>query len=320
MECINPLNAIQSEKGMKLKILGNNKKAFKSIKDLGKGRLVRMRCGKCKGCRMTTAQMWANRGYLESKEYKHNYFITLTYANENLTIRPVIDNKTGEINNRPVLVRRELTKFIDKLKKHQLRAGLGKIKYMGSGEYGDQTKRPHYHLVIFNLKLNELNEIHRNEYGDIYYTNKMISKKWGMGNVIISPANHTNMSYTAQYTLKKQKIDGEPIEQDGVKEFTIKTPGLARDYYERNKNKIWENDNIPIVSKKKVVLINPPRYFDKLLQAENIELYEKIKYKREQTSKELISNRFKDVAEWKHLEIEERLQIQYFKGLTRTKI
>ena len=38
-------------------------------------------CGRCIGCRLDHASMWATRITMEAKGWKHNCFITLTYNN-----------------------------------------------------------------------------------------------------------------------------------------------------------------------------------------------------------------------------------------------
>ena len=61
-------------------------------------------------------------------------FVTLTYNDENLPK----DN---------TLVKEDLQKFWKDLR---YRIFPEKIRYFASGEYGDETQRPHYHAVIFN--------------------------------------------------------------------------------------------------------------------------------------------------------------------------
>jgi len=47
------------------------------------------------------------------------------------------------------LIKRDVQLFIKRLRKEQDSRGSSKIKYYLVGEYGDLTKRPHYHAAIF---------------------------------------------------------------------------------------------------------------------------------------------------------------------------
>lgn len=66
-----------------------NSKNIKSVKMIP--------CGQCISCRLNKSRDWANRVMLEASEFKHNYFITLTYSDEYLPIKRVYNNETGEI-------------------------------------------------------------------------------------------------------------------------------------------------------------------------------------------------------------------------------
>ena len=45
---------------------------------------VQVPCGQCLECRIQSARTWADRCVLEAKNYKDNYFVTLTYEKSNL--------------------------------------------------------------------------------------------------------------------------------------------------------------------------------------------------------------------------------------------
>lgn len=102
------------------------------------------RCGQCMACRIRRRDEWVTRILLESavSEAGSTWFVTLTYANPPRTR-----------NGLATLWKPELQRFLKRLRKIGPKDPTGKstIRYFGCGEYGDETWRPHYHLVIFGL-------------------------------------------------------------------------------------------------------------------------------------------------------------------------
>ena len=63
-------------------------------------------------------------------------------------------------------------------------------------------------------------------------------------------------------------------------------PGIGENYYKKNKEEIYKNDQIIIRNKKGVHTCKPPKYFDKLLEKDDPKLYEQIKEKRRKQQKD----------------------------------
>lgn len=120
---------------------------------------VEVPCGKCLECRIQYARVWADRCVLEAKKYKYNYFVTLTYDDHFLPDRNSLDPK-------------DLQLFIKRLRKHYSKKYPGiKIRFLASGEYGDISWRPHYHIILFNCPIDDLSYIfERKEVVDIDLT------------------------------------------------------------------------------------------------------------------------------------------------------
>ena len=95
---------------------------------------VQVPCGLCLECRIQHARQWADRCVLEAKNYKDNYFVTLTYDDDFLP-------------NHNSLEPRDLQLFLKRLRKTFPHT---KIRFLASGEYGDSSFRPHYHLILLN--------------------------------------------------------------------------------------------------------------------------------------------------------------------------
>ena len=165
---------------------------------------INVPCGNCVQCKLDYTKKWAVRCMLESTLHQQNYFITLTYDDEHVPINS-IGNQT--------LVRADLQKFLKRLRKHF--KGV-KIKYFGSGEYGDTSLRPHYHLILFNLPLNDLDSfipyddngitryIQKKSFnGEPLYYSKIIRDLWPFGNHLIGSVSFASCSYVARYCMKK---------------------------------------------------------------------------------------------------------------------
>lgn len=163
------------------------------------GRLLSLPCRHCVGCRLDKSREWANRCLMELSYHDTGWFVTLTYDDEHLPRNPALDHDTGEILSfHASLVKSDLQKFIKRLRKNGQ-----EIRYYAAGEYGTQTYRPHYHLIMFGLKLDDLESHGRNVQGDAYFTSQYISKYWPYGFNIVAPITWQTCAYTARYVMKK---------------------------------------------------------------------------------------------------------------------
>lgn len=246
-------------------------------------------CGQCIGCRLEYSRQWANRITLEAKKYKPNecWFLTLTYDDEHVPIGQAVNQKTGEVKQSLTLNKEDLTLFMKRLRYYyQYHYNHDGIRFYAAGEYGDTTKRPHYHICIFNMPIHtELIRVKENELGQRIWTNKEIEKLWGKGFIAIAHQSWETAAYTARYMLKKQKgQDSEWYYKSLgiIPEFTqmSRKPGIAREYYDENSRKIYENDEIILRKGEKTYQIKPPRYYDKLYDIDNHDMMEEIKLNR----------------------------------------
>lgn len=184
-------------------------------------------CGKCVPCRGIKAGSWTIRLLEHIKCTNVNKFITLTLNDEHLTYG----------SNSPVLLKRDLQLFFKKLRKYFS----SKLTYYAVGEYGERYKRPHYHVILFNL----------NEKDD-YYIYNAISESWKdekgyKGFIHIGDVNEASIRYVAGYLEKG--ILGEKIEEKIVREFSLMSKNLGinyiknnKNYHEKNKSFIYRNN------------------------------------------------------------------------------
>lgn len=248
-------------------------------------------CRKCIGCKLDYSRDWANRGYLESKKYKNNYFITLTYDDDHLPMDEEITTSQGVTytktddwkgNLRP----EHLKKFIHNIRQYYYRKnGKTGIKYIACGEYGSKNERPHYHIIFFDCPF-ETEEMYNARLIDqeYYWQNKIIEKYWERGLSNVSVANWNTIAYVCRYITKKlygNNAEDTRAQKGQIAEFIRVSKGIGKEYWEENKEKILETDSITIRNNKGVHTTKPPRYFNRLLKKENPEIYETIKVKRE---------------------------------------
>lgn len=242
-------------------------------------------CSKCIGCRLDYSREWANRCMIESMKYKHNEFITLTYDPEHLPTKEVVD-EDGIVKEKGTLVPVDLTKFMKDLRRYyQYHFNHEGIRFYACGEYGSKNERPHYHLIVFNLPVPDKKFGFTNKKGSINYHSDIIQKIWNKGLTSLCPVTWETCAYTARYMMKKQKgkDNVEELKERGyIQEFVrmSRDGGIGRDYYEQNKDKIYENDEIFIKKGFNTEKIRPSRFYDKLFDIDNPERMAEIKEQR----------------------------------------
>lgn len=283
-------------------------------------------CGKCIGCRLDYSREWANRIVLESKMYDQDesWFLTLTYNTENLPIKSVVDKNTGKIINGETLYKKDLQDFMKRLRKHYEPM---KIRFYGAGEYGNKYSRPHYHICIFGLKIrpDKLKFHSITEEKNILYECEEIESIWGKGFITIGKLTWDSAAYTARYVMKKQmgpEADAYYASMAKDPEFVVMSlrPGIGYPYYEANKDKIYENDEIPVPKKGGAKKIKPPKYFDQKFKEENPERFGEISRARTREAKIAAHTKYKNnpLEPQTQREIDERAKTEQAAALKRT--
>lgn len=130
-------------------------------------------CGKCLACLSNKRVDWAFRLQQEWKHSKTAFFVTLTYDRKHL----------AEANYE--LQKRDLQLYLKKLRK---KSPTARIRYYAVGEYGTETLRPHYHLILFNS----------NEHD--------IRKSWDGGLVHIGQVSEASIAYCLKYIVQPDAL------------------------------------------------------------------------------------------------------------------
>lgn len=100
---------------------------------------IQVPCGKCDLCRDKRAREWSFRAICENATSTNvPLFLTLTYNNEHLP-------KCG-------IFKEEIQLFMKRMRIRLDRLGVShNIRYVAVGEYGSRSKRPHYHMILWNF-------------------------------------------------------------------------------------------------------------------------------------------------------------------------
>lgn len=260
-------------------------------------------CGQCIDCRLENSRQWAIRCMQESSYYKDNYFLTMTYTNDDLPVAYFTDSRDGSVFSMHTLVKSHVQKFFKDLRRYwKYHYNFDGIRFFGSGEYSPLKERPHYHFVCFNIPIPDLVYYGLSKSGLPLWFSPVIDKIWGRGMVFIGKVNYESCAYTAKYCVKKvtgkKKKERDEIlkrltDESGkilkdfasrVDEFTLmsRRPGIANKYYKNNNLKIYKNDEMFIPQDGKALKVRPVRYYDKLFDNDYPEEFEKIKQKRKE--------------------------------------
>lgn len=269
MACFHPLKAFANPRGGK---------PFFSRPAGHSGRVLDLACGRCIGCRIDRASEWSARIVHECLFWEDNWFLTLTFDDEHYPANASID-------------RRDVQLFFMRLRGMACRAGLlegAHVRYFYNGEYGESTHRAHYHSIVFGLRLTDLKKWKKNERGEQMWTSDFLSEVWGNGRVVVGAVTRASAAYVAGYCLRDTKakhspygfVDpetGELVERVAPFVGMSRRPGIGRDYFEKYGGQLVAGDFVVIEGRK----LPTPRYYRRLLEKQNPELFESLKAIRE---------------------------------------
>lgn len=186
-------------------------------------RFITVPCGKCHDCLSKRRREWSFRLEQELKVSTSALFLTLTYNDENIPL-----TREGECTLKKVDVqlffkrlRANLTRGYSSIttdgKVSKIASNSSQIRYYAVGEYGSNTERPHYHIILFNLPPDY----------------EVITKSWTLGNVFYGDVETASISYVAKYVMKTK--DDFQTREPPFALMSRKT-GLGTCYLEKNKS------------------------------------------------------------------------------------
>lgn len=150
-------------------------------------------CGKCAYCLVNKRSQWMFRVAQEMRTQMHKgYFLTLTYDEKH-----VARTASGRLSLRF----RDVQIYLKRLRKEKYY-----VKYICVGEYGGQTKRPHYHIILWTDCPPE-----------------KLQAQWYNGHIQFGVLTMASAMYTLKYIIQpKQK------QEDEVDCFGRNVPGVER--------------------------------------------------------------------------------------------
>ena len=163
-------------------------------------------CGQCMPCRINRRRVWQSRIVLESLCHERSCFVTLTYNEEHFpdggSVRP-----------------RDVQLWVKRFRK---RVSPQRVRFFLVGEYGSDTWRPHYHVMLFGVGMECL---------------PLVEETWrdrekaSIGFVHVGECNKDTAGYIAGYTTKKLTRLADPALGGRAPEFARMSsrPGIGAD-------------------------------------------------------------------------------------------
>lgn len=192
----------------------------------------------------------------EAKLNDRNCFITLTYDDDHLP-----DGRTLHYPD-----------FQDFMKR--LRKRVGKLRFYMCGEYGETTKRPHYHACLFGYDFSD--KLYFKRIGDFpLYTSSTLAELWPKGTHLIGSVTFESAAYVARYCM--EKITGDLAKKhyefvdtttgevfDRAPEFNkgSNRPGIGAPWLERFMSDVYPHGSVVTNGR----LAKTPRYYDKIFK------------------------------------------------------
>lgn len=180
-------------------------------------------------------------------------FVTLTYNDDSLP-----DNSS--------LRKRDLQLFFKRLRKAVLPA---RIRYFACGEYGDDSHRPHYHILLFGHGLSAADKL-------------VVMKSWpycdwnvpAIAQRAFGVVEHDSIQYVAKYIDKQ--LTGELAEQEYFLQnrepvFRLMSQGLGRQYVADHAQQLSDDLCVRMCG----VKLSLPRYYVRKLDIDSSILTEK---------------------------------------------
>lgn len=216
------------------------------------GAVLKLPCGRCIGCRLEKSRQWAVRLMHENKMHDVSCFLTLTYDDDNMPLG-------GSLS------KRDLQLFMKRLRK---KYSDRRIRFYACGEYGDQSQRPHYHLLLFNHWFEDAKLIRKGEHA--LYESKDCKELWPYGLNAFGEVNWQRCQYVARYILKK--LNG-PLAEDNLtcitqygevivrqSQFTVmsRRPGIGAKWFDQYHDEVYAYDSVISNGHE----AKPPRFYD----------------------------------------------------------
>lgn len=187
-------------------------------------------CGKCLACRINKRREWTLRLCHEEVFSETAYFITLTYDEDHVPMS--VDKETGSVCM--AVKKEDIQLFMKRLRKA---CSDKQIRFFLNSEYGQQTQRPHYHALVFNIPEDKIFQDSRiiKRGRSTSFTSPWLASIWKNGNVEFGIASKERAGYCAKYFIDRKEID-----EDHVPNFSLmsRCPGIGYAYMKQIREKV----------------------------------------------------------------------------------
>lgn len=214
-------------------------------------------CGKCLDCRLIYAREWAVRCTHEAEMHSENSFITLTYNDENL--------------KSPKLDYRDWQNFMKKIRKLKNEP----IGVFVTGEYGEKTKRPHWHACIFGWLPGDGRHKYTNDRGDKVFESDLLSKTWGKGIAEYGSVTMESAGYCARYAAKKLAHGQDDLHEFHPISKKSSKQAIGKRWLEKFWPDVFNYGKLFIKKKDGVEAIAIPRYYERWFKEAHPEAWAK---------------------------------------------
>jgi len=251
-------------------------------------------CSKCIECRLENARQWAIRSVHEAQMYENNIFLTLTYNDENLPKK--LEKRDFQLFMKSLRKKifkdflnsygQENWKLLDKQEQKTLYNKI-KIGVHYVGEYGEKTKRPHWHAIIFNYAPDDKTYKYSTDSGDRVYKSESIDTLWNKGHTEFGSVTFESAGYVSRYSAKKL-VHGN----DGQHDFNP-VPGksshqaIGKKWLEKYYKDIFNYGQVILSNGQKCAI---PRYYEKWLAKNHPSEFQdyvlKIKHERQRNAEQ----------------------------------
>ncbi len=190
-------------------------------------RFLDVPCGKCYSCKRSRLNGWRLRLLYEFYRYPNSVFVTLTFDEYYL-------GRFSSNYNKAIRL------WLDRCRKR-----FGKqLRHFIIGEYGETTRRFHYHGILFNT-------------GKVDYDE--MRALWKYGHIFLGYCKLDTVHYVCKYLTKDAPPGSPPPPR------IIASQGIGELFVERYKNEPLKHDYKPYLTSQKGYRIALPRYLkDKL--------------------------------------------------------
>lgn len=229
--------------------------------------------------------MWAMRCQHEASTWSHNAFLTLTYDDEHLPWHGSLDRA------HPTRFIRYLRRAVSGVEEAPDGSGRRPVRFFGCGEYGSQRSRAHYHLLLFNVRFDDVSR-----YGEDTYTSELVSRLWPEGSHLLGKVTPASAAYVAGYATKKvskwkrdaygcyQVVDrntGEVHERKPEFPMMSLKPAIGQYWYDRYKEDLRHGF---VLNDGRQVAI--PRVYRDKLKRDDPQLYEEMQFRKYEKAKQ----------------------------------